>query len=1065
MTPARWQQINSLFQEALDRSTRERRAFLDEVCADDEDSLKEVHSLISFHERAQDFLEVPALEAAARWLADDQADSRVGQLIGSYKIGARLGSGGMGDVYLAEDTKLGRKVAIKFLPVELEEDDLARRRQIREAKAAARLEHPNICGIHEVSRGASHSFIVMQYVEGETLAARMRHRPLELSEALDVALQVADALTLAHSRGIIHRDIKPQNIMITPRGQAKVLDFGLAKLVRPDAREADPSYLYQESLLSRTGVIVGTVGYMSPEQVKGEAVDARSDIFSLGVVLYECVTGRAAFPGNTPVEISAQVIHVDPPPPSKLNPSVSTKLDQLILKMLAKDPDSRHPSAEQLMTELRAVRDAEDTSTRPLPVTLRGSRHNNLTALVTVARRPRVLVPAIVMVLAVLSIPLWWRTAPHSPPSQALQWYELGTAALRDGTYYKASKALERAIQLDDKFALAHARLAEAWTEMDYSERAKDELLRVSLLERSSLPRAESLYLQAITSTVLRDFESAIQRYQEIAREAPNNERFQVYVDLGRAYEKNDQLDGAKQDYLEATRLAPQDPAAFLRLGFVNAQQQDYASAARAFDIAQSLYEAQSNVEGVVEVLYQRGVLLADLGKLPDAHAQVQKALDMARNIDSKQQQIRALLELSRIASTGGETAEAQQRATEAMDLAQFNEMENLLTQGLIELGNAFRVHGDYSDAEKYFEKSLELAQKNKGHRNEANARVSLGGLRITLHDADKGLEYLNQALPFYEKGGYRREAAMTFSHYGRAHALKGDIAASRQAYDEQLRLAQQVNDPSQQALAHRGIGGTLAYQEHYSEALGHFKESLSIYRSLGNQLFAGNRLIDCGDMLWRLGRYQPAQDAFDEAVSIAEQPSVRNKQMWDTLSLVQAHMELSARHFPRAMTKGKQALALNAQNQHAVEAKYVIGLAQTLSGAKREGMRLCLEAVQEARRTTYAPILSGALLALAETMLENGDAQGALTNALEAQARFEVAAQNESESQALQLAARASLLAGDAIKAREYATAAERLLSSLQQQWGTEAYNDYLTRRDVAYRSSQLSHILSASQ
>jgi serine/threonine protein kinase/Tfp pilus assembly protein PilF len=1065
MTPTHWRQINSLFQEAVDRPRPERTAFLDEVCSGDEDSRKEVQSLISFHERAQDFLEVPALEAAAGWLADDQADSRTGQLIGSYKIGPRLGSGGMGEVYLAEDTKLGRKVAIKFLPIELEEDDLARRRQIREAKAAARLDHPNICGIHEVAKEAGHSFIVMQYVEGETLAARMRRRPFELSDSMAIALQVADALCLAHSLGLVHRDIKPQNIMITPRGQAKVLDFGLVKLIPPKISEGDALDVYQESRLSTTGVIVGTVGYMSPEQVKGETVDARTDIFSLGVVLYECVTGKCAFPGNTPVEVSAQVIHVNPPPPSHLNPSVPTRLDHLILKALAKDRDLRHQSAEQLMTELHAVLDADEMLTRPLPLDAGRSSGKHLTTLVSAARRPRVLVPAVVMALALFSAPLWWPATPHRPQAEALHWYELGTAALRDGTYYKASKALERAILLDDTFAIAHARLAEAWTEMDYSERAKDELLRVSALEPSSLPHSESLYVRAITNTVLRDFVPALQSYQEISKEAPNDERSQVYVDLGRAYEKNDQLDEAKQNYLEATQLSLQDPTAFLRLGFVYAQQQDYANAARAFDTAQSLYETLSNVEGVVEVLYQRGVLLANLGKLPDARAQVQNALEMARNIDSKQQQIRALLELSRIASTGGETAQAQRHATEAMELAQLNEMENLLTQGLIELGNAFRVHGDYGQAEKYLDKALELAQRNKGRLNEARAHASLGGLLITVHDADKGLEHLNQALPFYERGGYRREAAMVFHHFGRAYELKGDIAASRQAHDEELRLAEQVNDPYQQALAHRGIGLALAYQEHYPEGLGHFKESLSIYKTLGNQLSAGNRLIDCGDMLWRLGRYRPAQDAFEEAISIAEQPSVRNKQMWDTLSLVEAHMQLSARHFSEAMTRGKRALALNAENQHATEAKYVIGLAQALSGAKREGLRLCLESVQEARSTTYAPILSGALLALAETMLENGDAPGALSNAREAQARFEVAGQHESEWQAWLLAARASSSAGDAMKAREYATVADALLSSLQQQWGTEAYNDYLTRPDVVYCRTHLSHILSASQ
>src|SRR5262245_31191855 len=234
MTPERWRHINSLLQEALDRLPTERQAFLEEACANDEASRQEVQSLISLQQEAENFLEVPALEATADLFADDQPELLIGQVIGPYKIESLLGAGGMGEVYLAEDTRLDRKVAIKFLPPDLEADELARRRQIREAKAAAKLDHPNICAIHEVAEEASRSFIVMQYVEGETLASRIRCHPTSLWESIDFAMQIADALSLAHSHGIIHRDIKPQNVMITPRGQVKVLDFGLAKVVRFD---------------------------------------------------------------------------------------------------------------------------------------------------------------------------------------------------------------------------------------------------------------------------------------------------------------------------------------------------------------------------------------------------------------------------------------------------------------------------------------------------------------------------------------------------------------------------------------------------------------------------------------------------------------------------------------------------------------------------------------------------------------------------------------------------------------------------------------------------------------
>src|SRR5438552_433849 len=217
----------------------------------------------------------------------------ISETISHYRILNKLGAGGMGEVYLAEDTKLDRKVAIKFLSAESATDLGAQKRLVREARAAAKLDHPSICSIYEVAEEDGRSFIVMQYIEGETLANRIQRTPMELIVSLDIATQIADGLAEAHSRGIIHRDIKPQNIVITPRGQAKVMDFGLAKVV--PARSTAQSEAVTESLLTDPGAIVGTVPYMSPEQVRGEPIDARSDIFSFGAVLYEMLTGRRPF--------------------------------------------------------------------------------------------------------------------------------------------------------------------------------------------------------------------------------------------------------------------------------------------------------------------------------------------------------------------------------------------------------------------------------------------------------------------------------------------------------------------------------------------------------------------------------------------------------------------------------------------------------------------------------------------------------------------------------------------------------------------------------------------------
>ena len=291
----------------------------------------------------------------------------IAETISHYRILNKLGAGGMGEVYLAEDTKLNRKVAIKILPSETTADEHARKRLLREAQAAATLDHPSICAVHEVGEADGHSFIVMQYIEGETLAARLELQPLKLQEALSIATQAADALAEAHSRGIIHRDIKPQNMMITARGQVKVLDFGLARVV-PE-RDQLKSEAETESLLTEPGMILGTVAYMSPEQAAGKTVDARSDIFSFGGVLYEMMSGHRAFRGDSQIEVLAAVLNQEPQP---LPAKIPIDLAKLILRCLRKDPARRYQTMadlkvalEDLREESGSVRRAQASSLRP----------------------------------------------------------------------------------------------------------------------------------------------------------------------------------------------------------------------------------------------------------------------------------------------------------------------------------------------------------------------------------------------------------------------------------------------------------------------------------------------------------------------------------------------------------------------------------------------------------------------------------------------------------------------------------------------------------------------------
>ncbi|HEY8224380.1 MAG TPA: protein kinase [Pyrinomonadaceae bacterium] len=348
MTPERWQQIKSLLDSALQLDPVERDAFLDEACSGDTVLRGEVAALIESHAHAENFIESPAFELMAESLV--ATDLVAGYAIGPYQIINRVGSGGMGDIYLAEDTRLGRKVIVKALPAHFTADPERVRRFQLEARAASALSHPNIITIYEIGQIDQLHYIVFEFIEGETLRQRIATTHLKIAEALEIGSNVAAALLAAHDAGIVHRDIKPENIMLRADRVVKVLDFGLAKLTEAKPTTADALTKLFET---KQGMVMGTAPYMSPEQVRGFAADARTDIWSLGAVLYEMVGGRPPFEGQTTSDVMVAILGREPPPLVRYRPEVPTELEWIIKKALRKDRDERYQTAKELLADLR----------------------------------------------------------------------------------------------------------------------------------------------------------------------------------------------------------------------------------------------------------------------------------------------------------------------------------------------------------------------------------------------------------------------------------------------------------------------------------------------------------------------------------------------------------------------------------------------------------------------------------------------------------------------------------------------------------------------------------------
>jgi tetratricopeptide (TPR) repeat protein len=919
----------------------------------------------------------------------------IGTTVTHYRIVSKLGEGGMGVVYEADDLTLGRRVALKFCAGG-SADPRLRANLLKEARAASSLSHPNIAHIYEfVEDPGGDAFIAMELVSGASLGRILGQRRVSIEETLQVAAGVAAALADAHSHGIVHRDIKPGNIQITSSGEVKVLDFGIAR----------PSPLHVPGADAATETLEGFSGtplYMSPEQASAEVLDARSDLFSLGAVLYECLTGRPPFAADSLPAVIARLLTWSPPPPSRLNPRSPAHLDRIVLRLIEKDREKRYANAGQLLADLRAP----------------GHLHSRRRAVAALAG-------GVVFVGSGAAAWLWNSRRHRDPAPAALGWYRDGLTALHDGSYHRASKLLARAVEIDPSYAMAHAYLAEAWYELDYLERAMAELLK-AMAAIDSLPAADKLHLDAIRPTVVGEFKTAAARYREISRTVPPEERGGALLELGRAEERNQDTKQAMAAYSEAIRLDAQNAAAWLRLGALQARTGARDASARSLDRAESLFQAASNVEGATECLYVRARYAATPA---EARGLIGKALSAARVTGDDQQQIKLLLLSSNAFLDGGQTAEALDDANRAISIARADGIENLVSRGLIDLGNALFVKGRTAEALRTIEQALDIARRNGEKRSEARALVNRGSIRIQTGDMAQGWQDVQAALAYYRRGSFRNEAALALILLGRAARDKGDYDAARRAFTETLATLPPGEPSLPIALAREGLASLEMLEDRWPQALLLFDDTRRAFEAIGNPSGTAVNRLNVALMHAMLGHA-------GDAAAVTPQSAESDPASAIQIILIQERFA-EARAKAEALLRGADSGDLDTR----CVANLVLGLALVRSGSARRGLEACREAFELSKSTGNSSREAEALLALAEAASSTGDRAAATDYAARARTSFESSKRPESLWRAC------VLLIESGAQDRAVAAEAAAALGQLKSLWPAADFRSYLNR------------------
>ena len=1042
MTPELWQRLKPLYEAALEMPMQERARFIEEASGGDARVKAELESLLKMADD-ESSLDHPIFKLSDLFARDHKVFAEGQVLLDRFQIVRHLGSGGMGEVYEARDLELQMtRVALKVIRPSIADNPNALSRFKKEALLARTVSGRYVCRIHEFfvapigNNADCNAFLTMEYLEGTTLSERIEATgALPIPQAMEIAMQLCAALQSIHEAGVIHRDLKPRNIMLVPSmgtEKAVVMDFGLAHAALSPS-ETD------ETGNTEPGLIMGTPEYMAPEQFEGHEASPATDIYALGLVLYELVTGKQMFGGSSPV---AAAVHRGrrPEPLSSMRQGIPPVWDDIIAKCVEFDARSRYQSAGEVIRALQQHRYViwRFPNGRRISIARSG-----LAAMVL----------AVVVVVAIAAgFLLNYLFSYHLRPD-VKEWYDQGANALREGTYFKATKAFAMAIQLDHKYPLTHARLAEAWTELDFTRDAEQEMLQATVVEpQVTLSKLDRRYVDAIRTTLIHDYSAAAQDYEAILEVLPDGQKPEGMVDLGRAYEKAGRTKEALAKYEDAAKKKPNNPAPFVHIGILKSRLRDLAGAEIAFTEAEKLYKAGSNEEGIAEVDYQRGYAANERTAFAIARENLNKSLTIADEIGSMQLRVRTLSQLASVEYYSGHNDQAIAYAKQVIQLARDNGLEYWIADGWMRLGNAHMFNGHLSDAESCIQEAVQLARRNQHPRIEADSNATLANIRDQQGKPDDTITYAKLALNYYVDYGFLMPAAKASVTIMRAQEKKGDSVRAREAAETLLRLARKGDSDLYAMWAEEELGNLLLDSQNYPGALTHFDSSFKAGQSIPGAI--PYMSLHCADVLWRLGRYAEAEQMLNHISPEAQQSTL----LASGVARTRAQLKLSQLLNKEALTIAQDALERFPEMSYAkiADLEEVIALAEVRLNRTAQAKRDADKLIALGHKESDDDVVAAGQLAEAQALTALDGSGLAMAEA--ANAHFAVGDERESKWLGFFYSAKAAGAAGNKDLSSNYAQKSIDILKELEQDWGSPAFHQYSTRPDNQWAIGQLS-------